>query len=127
LAEIAKLATGDLPESELGTRKASLLGGFARGLETTSGLVSQFSTLALYGVSFDQVNRYVASVQGIKADEVKSFAASQLNIDSTSVIVVGDAKKFLPELQKQFPQVEVIPAADLDLNSASLKKGPSKN
>ena len=45
---------------------------------------------------------------------------------STSVIVVGDAKKFLPALQKEFSQVEVIPAAELDLNSAKLRRA-SKN
>ena len=122
LAEISRLATGDLPESELTTRKASLLGGFARGLETTGGLVAQFSSLALYGVSFDEVNRYVANVQAIKPDEVKNFASTHLNVDSTSIIVVGDAKQFLPDLEKQFPQVEVIPVVDLDLNGASLRK-----
>ncbi len=122
LAEISKLATGDLPDSELTPRKASLIGGFARGMETTGGLVGQVSSLALYGVSLDEINRYVSSVQAIKASDVKTFAATRLSADSTSVIVVGDAKKFLPALQKEFPQVEVIPAAELDLNSASLRK-----
>src|SRR5712692_1691363 len=122
LAEISKLATGDLPDSELTPRKASLIGGFARGMETTGGLVGQVSSLALYGVSLDEINRYVASVQAIKAEDVKTFAATRLSADSTSVIVVGDAKKFLPALQKEFPQVEVIPATELDLNSASLRK-----
>ena len=56
---------------------------------------------------------------------MKTFAATALSADGTSVIVVGDAKKFLA-LQKEFPQVEVIPAAELDLNSASLRK-PAKN
>jgi zinc protease len=126
LAEISKLATGDLPDSELTPRKASLIGGFARGMETTGGLVGQVSSLALYGVSLDEINRYVSSVQAIKAADVKSFAATRLSADSTSVIVVGDAKKFLPALQKEFPQVEVIPAAELDLNSATLRK-PVKN
>ena len=126
LAEISRLATGDLPDSELTTRKASLIGGFARGMETTGGLVGQVSSLALYGVSLDEINRYVSSVQAIKAEDVKSFAATRLSADGTSVIVVGDAKKFLPALQKEFPQVEVIPAAELDLNSASLRK-PAKN
>jgi zinc protease len=126
LAEIAKLATGDLPDSELTPRKASLIGGFARGMETIGGLVGQVSSLALYGVSLDEINRYVSSVQAIKAADVKSFAATRLSADSTSVIVVGDAKKFLPALQKEFPQVEVIPAAELDLNSATLRK-PAKN
>jgi zinc protease len=121
LAEVAKLATGDLPDSELTPRKASLIGGFARGMETTGGLVSQFSSLALYGISFDQVNGYVGNVQAIKAEDVKSFAASRLNAGTTSIIVVGDAKKFLPALQKEFSQVEVIPAAELDLNTANLR------
>jgi zinc protease len=127
LGEIAKLATGDLPDKELTTRKASLNGGFARGLETTGGLVAQVSLLAIYGVSFDQLNQFVASVQAVKAEDVKDFASRHLNIDSTSVIVVGDAKKFLPALQKQFPQVEVIPVGELDLNTASLRRAVSKN
>lgn len=125
LAEIAKLATGDLPDSELTTRKASLNGGFARGLETTGGLVGQVSSLAIYGVSFDQINQFVGCVSAVKAQDVKDFAATHLNIDSTSVIVVGDAKKFLPALQKAFPQVEVIPVGELDLNSSTLRRPKS--
>jgi len=127
LAEISKLASGDVPDSELTTRKASLNGGFARGLETTGGLVGQVSSLAIYGVSFDQINQFVASVQAVKAEDVKNFAASHLNVDGTSVIVVGDAKQFLPALQKQFPQVEVIKVSELDLNSATLRRVVSKN
>lgn len=127
LAEISKLATGDLPDSELTTRKASLNGGFARGLETTGGLVSQVSLLAIYGVNFDQINQFVASVEAVKAQDVKSFAATYLNVDSTSVIIVGNASEFLPALQKAFPQVEVIKVGDLDLNSATLRRAVSKN
>src|SRR5205809_5282876 len=97
LAEISKLGSGDVADTELTTRKASLLGGFARGLETTGGLVAQFSSLALYGVSFDEVNRYVANVQAIKPDEVKNFASTHLNVDSTSIIVVCDVKLFLSD------------------------------
>jgi zinc protease len=127
LAEISKLASGDLPETELTTRKASLNGGFARGLETTGGLVGQISSLAIYGVTFDQLNQFVGGVQAVKAEDVKNFAATHLNIDSTSVIVVGDARKFLPALQKAFPQVEVIKVSELDLNSATLRHTVSKN
>ena len=127
LSEIAKIATGDVPESELTPRKASLIGGFARALETTGGLVGQVSSLAIYGVSFDQLNQFVSNVQSIKPADVKSFAATNLNTDSTSLIVVGDAKKFLPDLKKQFPNVEVIPVAEFDLNSASLRRAVGKN
>jgi len=117
-----KLATDGVPESELTTRKASLIGGFARGLETTGGLVGQISSLAIYGLNFDELNRFIGNVQSIKPEDVKKFAAANLATDSTSLIVVGDARKFLADLKKQFPDVEVIPIAELDLNSASLRR-----
>ena len=75
-------------------------------METIGGLVSQVSSLAMYGVSLDEINQYVGRVQAIKANDVKAFASTQLNAGSASLIVVGDAKKFLPALQKDFPQVE---------------------
>jgi zinc protease len=127
LAELSKLATGELLDSELSTRKASLLGGFARSMETNGGVVNQFASLAMYGVPLDEINHYIGNVQAIQAADVKAFAAARLNAASTSVVIVGNAKEFLPELQKQFPNVEVIQATDLDLNSANLKKTVSKN
>jgi zinc protease len=84
------------------------------------------SSLALYGVSFDQINQFVTSVEDVKPEEIRKFAAANFNTDSTSLIIVGDAKKFLPALQKQFPQVEVIPVTELDLNSATLRRAVSK-
>jgi zinc protease len=127
LDEVSKLATGDVAETELKPRKASLIGGFARVLETNGGLVGQVSSLALYGLSFDEINKFVGNVEAVKPADIKRFAAATLSTDSTSLIVVGDAKKFLPALQKQFAQVEVIPVAELDLNSASLRRAISKN
>jgi hypothetical protein len=59
--------------------------------------------------------------------QTKAFAATNLNADSSSVIVVGDAKKFLPALQKVFSQVEVIPVGELNLNSATLRRPAIKS
>jgi zinc protease len=127
LDEVAKLATGDVAETELKPRKATVVGGFARGLETNSGVVGQVGSLALYGLSFDEINKFVGNVEAIKPADIKKFAADTLSTDSTSLIIVGDSKKFLPALQKQFSQIEVIPVAELDLNSASLRRAVSKN
>jgi hypothetical protein len=38
------------------------------------------------------------------------------------VIVVGNAKEFLPKLTEMYPNVRVIPVAELDLNTALLTK-----
>ncbi|HYG10677.1 MAG TPA: pitrilysin family protein, partial [Pyrinomonadaceae bacterium] len=122
LGELARLANGELPDAELTPRKAVIIGGFARNLETAGGLVSQVANLALYGISFDEINSYINNVQSITAKDVQGFAGSRLAANAASVIIVGDAKKFLPELQKQYKNVEVIPVADLDLNIAQLRK-----
>jgi zinc protease len=120
VAELGRLSTADVPETELTPRKAALIGGFAESLETTSGIVGRVSTLALHGLPLTDINRYVSSVQAVTAEDVRKFAASNLGSD-LSIVVVGDAAKFLEPLKKQFPDVEVIKAADLDLGSATLR------
>ncbi|HYP01213.1 MAG TPA: pitrilysin family protein, partial [Pyrinomonadaceae bacterium] len=122
LGELVRLASGELPDAELTPRKAVLIGGFARNLETADGLVAQVANLALYGLNFDQINSYINNVQTITAKDVQGFAGSRLDARAANIIIVGDAKKFLPELQKQYKNVEVIPVADLDLNTAQLRK-----
>jgi zinc protease len=122
LGELGRLATGELAEAELTPRKAVLIGNFGRNLETSGGLVSQIGTLALYGLSLDEINRYINNVQAITARDVQSFAGKRLAASDASVVIVGNAKEFLPALQKKYPHVEVIPVAELNLNSASLRK-----
>lgn len=122
LGELSRLANGELPDAELTPRKAVLIGGFARNLETADGLVAQVANLALYGLNFEEINNYINNVQTITAKDVQGFAGSRLDSKAANVIIVGDAKKFLPELQKIYKNIEVIPVADLDLNIALLRK-----
>lgn len=122
LGEVSRLATGPVPDIELNPRKAVVIGNFARNLETNAGLVAQVASLAVYGISFDEINRYIGSVQNITASDVQRFAGTHLDAKATSIIVVGNAKEFLPELRQKYPQVEVIPMAELDLNTALLRK-----
>jgi zinc protease len=132
-AEVAQLLMGELGrltsappvDAELTPRKAVLVGNFSRSLETADGLVQRVGNLALYGVSLDEINRYITNVQAITSNDVKSFAASRLDEKTTNVIVVGNAKEFLNDLRKHFDNVEVIPVAELDLNTALLRKKPA--
>lgn len=122
LGEVGRLATGPVPDIELNPRKAVVVGNFARNLETNSGLVAQVATLAVYGIGFDEMNRYIGNVQGIAASDVQRFASAHLDAKGASIVIVGNAKEFLPELRKKYSQVEVIPMAELDLNTALLRK-----
>ncbi len=127
VGEVSRLSSAAVPDIELSPRKAVVIGNFARNLETASGLVSQVGSLALYGINFDEINRYIGNVQAITAADVQTFAGSRLDAKGLNVIIVGNAKEFLPELQKHYPQVEVIPVAELDLNTALLRKKQATN
>ncbi|MDT5062754.1 MAG: zinc protease [Acidobacteriota bacterium] len=122
MGELARLSEGQLSDVEMTPRKAVLIGSFARNLETSGGLVGQVSSLALYGLSLDEINNYIKNVQAISSSDVQQFAGGRLSSKGANLIIVGDASKFLDSLRKQFPNVEVIREADLDLNSASLHR-----
>lgn len=124
--EMGRLADADVLDAELTPRKAVLIGEFAQSLETTSGIVNRLSALALYGLPLSEINRYISGVQGVTSEQVRKFAASNLGAKNAHVVVVGDAKQFVEPLRKQFGEVEVIPAADLDLGSATLRVRKAK-
>jgi zinc protease len=122
LSEIGRLSSAPPADVELTPRKAVLIGSFSRNLETASGLVGQVGSLALYGMGLDEINRYINNVQAISTADIQKFAGSRLDAKTANIIIVGNAKAFLPELQKKYPNVEVIPMAELDLNTALLRK-----
>ncbi len=122
LGEMTRLSSEAVSETELTPRKAVVIGNFGRSLETTEGLVAQIASLALYGLSLDEINRYIASVQAVTAAQIQKFAGSRLGAADAAIVIVGDAKDFIEPLRKQFPEVEVIKRDDLDLDTGKLRK-----
>ena len=122
MGELTRLSSEAVTEAELTPRKAVVIGGFGRSLETTEGLVGQVASLALYGLSLDEINRYIASVQAVTPAQIQKFAGSRLGAADANIIIVGDAKEFIEPLRKQFPNVEVIKREDLDLNTGDIRK-----
>jgi zinc protease len=122
LGEVSRLSSSPPADVELTPRKAVLIGNFSRNLETATGLATQFASLAIFGLGLDEINRYINSVQAITTDDIQKFSGTRLDAKTSNIIIVGNAKAFLPELQKKYPNVEVIPVGELDLNTALLKK-----
>lgn len=122
VGELSRLSSEAVSETELMPRKAVVIGGFGRSLETTEGLVGQVASLALYGLGLDEINRYISSVQAVTPAQIQKFAGSRLGSADAHIIIVGDAKEFIEPLRKQFPNVEVIKREDLDFNTGALRK-----
>jgi zinc protease len=122
MAELTRMATEPVAASELVPRKAALSGNYARALERGAGLVSAVASLTAYDLPLSSLNDYPRQVQKVTAQQIQRFAAKNLRAEDASIVIVGDGRKFLPELKKAFPNTEVIPVDKLDLNRAGLVK-----
>lgn len=120
-SELKRLGTEPVQGEELKSRQAVLTGGYARNLETNRGLVAQIASLATYDRPLDTVNKFIPRINAITAADVSAFATKYFET-TPSLIIVGKAPDFLDALKKIYPDVKVIPQADLDLNRADLVK-----
>ena len=121
-AEMGKLAAEPASAEELKARKSVLIGGFGRSIETTDGLAGILGNLALYGLPMSEFNAYTGKVDTVTPDQVLNFAKGHLDPAGATVIIAGDAKAFAEPLKAKLPNLEVIPATELDLDKASLRK-----
>ena len=111
VAEMTRVSSESVPGDELTPRKATLIGQFARSLETNAGLARRVGELALYGIKLDEIDRYIPSVESVNAAQVEQFAKERLG-GASSIVIVGDTKKIdMAALKKEFPDVEIVPAA----------------
>jgi zinc protease len=121
LGEFSRLGSTPVPADELAARKATLVGGYGRSLETTAGLAAQVGDLAVYGIDLGEIGRYVERVQAVTPTQVQAYAAQHLGADGTHVVVVGDAAQFGAALAKAHPQATTLQSDRIDLDSANLK------
>ncbi|RZJ39755.1 MAG: insulinase family protein, partial [Brevundimonas sp.] len=121
LAEIARLSSSQPTASEMTTRQAILTGAFGGSLETVDGLGGQVASLALYGLPMSDLAAYAGRVEAITPEQVQAAFAENLPASSASLVIVGDASKFIDVLRAKYPNVEVLPLTALNLDTAALK------
>jgi zinc protease len=126
LAELQKLRSAPASAEELAARQASLTGAYGRNLETTEGLARTLASYALQDIPLTEIAGYDPSVRAVTPAQAQAFAQEALDPAHADLIVVGDAKQFLPALKARHPDLELIPADQLDLDSPSLRRPAAK-
>jgi zinc protease len=123
LGEIKRLAAEPIEPDQLGKRKTLLTGGFGRQVETTAGLGSFLTSLAIQGVPMSSYSNHLASIAAVTPQQIAQSVASELDPAQASIVVAGRASEFLDALRTQYPNVEVIPLAQFDFGRATLRGG----
>jgi len=121
LAEMRRLGAEPIPASELDIRRTVILGSYGRSAETTTGIAGLVADYVLLGVGPEEIARFQRSVLAVTPAEAQAAAAQLLAPDGATIVIVGDARRFLPQLRRDRANVTVIPIAELNLDSPSLR------
>ena len=113
--ELDRLIDTPVGADELAARKATLIGGFSRAVETTAGLGAVLRSLIVAGLPLAEAGERVDNLVRVTAGDVQRLAASHLGSASRRVVVAGDAAKFRTELQLVLPGAAMVNARELDL------------
>ncbi len=121
LEQFARLGTESLDADTVARRRVMLAGGRARALETGAGYGATMLDLLAQGVDQAEVSHYAERLDAASAAAASVAGAHWFDPARTSVLIVGNAAAFIDDLRAIRPDVEVIPASELNLASATLR------
>lgn len=100
LDQMQRIAREPVTEQELTATRNYLSGVFVIRLETRQGLAAQLAATRLLGLPLEYLETYTLRVRAAEAEAVRQAAARYLAPDHAALVVVGDAKKIRPALEK---------------------------
>lgn len=90
--EMLRLADAPPSAEELAARQATLVGAFARRLETTGGLASLAISQLVQGRPLEDLGRTVDEVMAVTPGQVQAFAQMHWKSSSLRAVIAGDLK-----------------------------------
>lgn len=100
LAELDNMAKSPVSEAELIAAKNFRSGLFLLRLETQNALADQLVDLRILGLPDEYLERYVERLRAVEPRDVTEVARKYMSPDDASIVVVGDASKIGPVLDK---------------------------
>ncbi|MBB3033627.1 M16 family metallopeptidase [Alteriqipengyuania lutimaris] len=118
LDEFARLGTEPLDEALLDKRRLYLGGNYARSLESSSGFNGIVAGLLQQGLEPAEAARYAERLAAVTPESASAAAQEFVDPEQATLVIVGNAAEFIDGVRAIRPDVEVIPAEDLDLSAA---------
>lgn len=124
--EVWKLLRDRVGERELSGAQEYLTGSFPLTIETPSQIALQILNVVFFGLNMNDLQTYRERVNAVTVDDVQRVARSYLHPDQLTIVLVGNASAFVKQLPGAgFDKFEVIPASELDLSAADLRRKPA--
>ncbi|QUL36724.1 pitrilysin family protein [Erythrobacter sp. JK5] len=126
LEEFARLGTEPLDDDLLERRRLYLAGSRARALETSGGFNAIVADLLQQGLEPTEAVRFAQRLSDVTPEAASAAAQDYVDPAKATVVIVGNSAQFLEALKDVRGEVEVIPADQLDLASANLRRSPGE-
>lgn len=119
--ELRRLGSEPISDTELGNRKAVLIGAFGRAVETVGGLAAELSALAQSGLPLERLQTYAADVGAVTTAQAATAAKAHFDPGRAAIVVVGDAAAFDAALSRELLGIEQIRIDQLNLDRPNLR------
>ncbi len=100
LKELETIRTEPIPAQELEAAKGQINGSFALAMEKPADFANQLASRTLTGVPIEELNDYLQKVEAVTAAQAQAAAAKYINSAQPVMVVVGNAEKLKPQLEK---------------------------
>lgn len=110
-------------EGELEGAQNFLAGSFPLSIESPDAIATRVLNQLFYDLPLEDLPRYPERVRSVTTDDIQRVARAWLKPSQLSVVLVGDADRFIKELAGAgFSSVERIPIGEVDLSSGDLRR-----
>ena len=121
--EFSKIRRERVLQRELSDAQAYLAGIFPLTIETPNDIATQVLNVVFYELPVEEIGTFSERVQRVTPDDIQRVARQYVRSDRLSIVLVGDAAAFVPQLRRVgFSEFEIIPIEELDLMSATLRR-----
>jgi hypothetical protein len=121
--EFWKLQRERVHERELADAKAYLTGSFPLTIETPDAIASQVLNVLFFGLPVEELETFRDRVNAVTPDDIQRVARYYLRPDRLSIVLVGNAGAFAPQLRGVgFGTFETIEMPDLDLTAVDFRR-----
>jgi zinc protease len=121
--EFWKMQRERVSERELENAKAYMTGSFPLTIETPDAIAMQVLNVVFYGLPLEQLQNFRDRVNAVTVDDIQRVARAYFKPDRLSIVLVGNAAAFAPQLKAVgLPQFETVDLDSLDLTAADFQR-----
>ena len=107
----------------LGDTQAFLAGSFPLTIETPDAIASQVLNSLFYGLDLNELETFTERVNAVTVSDIRRVALFYVKPHRLSVVMVGDASKFVDDLRGVgFGRYELVPIDALDLSAVDFRR-----